>query len=211
MNSQNIVEAGSVQGANFSGCTVKDTTINIGRFDKSIDIVKILGEYKNWVKKENSQMSKKLEKLVINGEHCHIKRTLKSKYGVEISENDLLNKISLSKTSLVTGHAGSGKSTLAASTTVAWAKTPESRFDLVLFFSSLHVIDKLPLHKQLWGEYACHLSEQDSPKIYEKLLEMKEKILVIIDGIGTKRKKRCCILGLECPRYEKMLRVLREN
>ena len=46
-------------------------------------------------------------------------------------------------------------------------------------------MDKLPLHKQIWGEYAGYIREKDSLKIYEKLLEMKAKILVIIDGIGN--------------------------
>ena len=125
-----------------------------------------------------------MEQLVINGDHCHIKRTL----GIDtekFSADDLLTKIPLSETSLVTGPAGSGKSTLAASTIDAWAKSSESRFYLVLFLSSLHKMDKLPLHKQIWGEYAGYIREKDSLKIYEKLLEMKAKILVIIDGIGN--------------------------
>ena len=46
-------------------------------------------------------------------------------------------------------------------------------------------MDKLPLHRQLWGEYAGHIREKDSLKIYEKLLEMKDKILIILDGIGN--------------------------
>ena len=181
----NTVEAGGVQGANFTGCTVKDNTFNInGQSDQSIDISKILTQYKNWAEKGNSQMSKKLRQLTINGEHCHIKRTL-IRNGGKFSADDLLNKIPLSETSLVTGPAGSGKSTLAASTMVAWAKSSESRFDLVLFLSSLHKMDKLPLHKQIWGEFAGHIKEQDSSKIYEKLLEMNDKILFIIDGIGN--------------------------
>ena len=105
--------------------------------------------------------------------------------GLEFPADDLLIKIPVSETSLVTGPAGSGKSTLAASTIVSWAKSSESRFGLVLFLSSLHKMDKLPLHKQLWGEFSGLIKEQDSTKIYEKLLEMKDKILFIIDGIGT--------------------------
>ena len=84
----------------------------------------------------------------------------------------------------MTGTAGSGKSTLAASITVDWAQASESKYELVLFLSSLHKMDKLPLHRQLWGEYAGQIREQDSSKIYEKLLEMKDKILVVIDGQG---------------------------
>ena len=187
MNSQNIVEAGGVQGANFAGCTVNNSTFNIGKSDQSIDIVKILSDYKNWVKKENSQISRKLEQLVINGEHCHIGRTL-HRNGEQLSADELLNKIPLSKTSLVTGPAGSGKSTLAAYITVRWAKSSKSCFDLVLFLSSLHKMDKLPLHKQVWGEFSANIDEQDSAKIYKKLCEMKDRILFIIDGIGKNRK-----------------------
>ena len=187
MNSKNVIEAGGFQGANFTGCIVKDNTFNIGQSDPPIDIVKIQYRYKKWIlaEKENSQMRKKLEQLVINGEHCHIKRTL-SRNGEELSADVLLNQIPLSETSLVTGPAGSGKSTLAASITVAWAKSSESRFDLVLFLSSLHKMDNLPLHKQLWGEFSSHIEEKDSLKKYEKLIEMKSRILFIIDGIGNK-------------------------
>ena len=106
MNSQNIVEAGGVQGANFAGCTVNNSTINIGKSDQSIDIVKILSEYKSWVvaKKTNSQISRKLNQLVINGKRCHIRRTL-SRNGEQFSADELVNKIPLSETSLVTGPA----------------------------------------------------------------------------------------------------------
>ena len=187
MESVNKVEAGGTQAANFVNSTVNNATFNMGPSDTQINISRILAQYKQWVlaKKQNSQLSKKLEQLHINGEHCHIKRTL-SRNGNKFSADDLLDKIPHSETSLVTGPAGSGKSTLAASTTVAWAKSSKSRFELVLFFSSLHKMDKLPLHKQVWGEYAGYIREQDSAKIYEKLLEMEDKILVIIDGIGKK-------------------------
>ena len=193
MNSMNIVEAGARQGANFVGSTVNYPIVNVyGQSDPSKNIEEILADYKNWV--ENSKMSKKLKQLVINGEHCQIKRTL-NRNRDRVSEDHLLNKIPLSETSLVTGPAGSGKSTLAASTIVAWAKSSESRFDLVLFLSSLHKMNHLPLHKQVWGEFAGHIREQDSLMIYQKLLEMKDKILVIIDGIG----KNCILDTLtEC-------------
>ena len=191
MSSLNKIEDGGVQGGNFVNSSVNNSTFNIGQSVTSIDISKIIAEYKNWVldKKEKSEISRKLKQLVIKGENCHIKRNL-SGNGEIFSADDLLNRIPFSKTSLVTGPAGSGKSTLAASTIVAWAKSEESRFELVLFLSSLHKMDKLPLHKQLWGEFAGHIKEQDSSKIYEKLLEMKDKILFIIDGIGRYKQKK---------------------
>ena len=185
MSSLNKIEDGGVQGGNFVNSSVNNSTFNIGQSVTSIDISKIIAEYKNWVleKKEKSEISRKLKQLVINGENCHIKRNL-SRNGEIISADDLLDDIPLSETSLVTGPAGSGKSTLAASTISDWANSSESRFDLVLFLSSLHKMDKLPLHKQIWGEFAGHIKEQDSLMIYEKLLEMNDKILFIIDGIG---------------------------
>ena len=187
MDSVNTVETGGAQGGLFINSTVQNSTFIIGQSDPPIDISKILAQYKNWVllEGESSQISKKLEQLVINGERCYIKRTL-SRDGEHFSADELLNRIPQSQTSLVTGAAGSGKSTLAASTIVAWAKSKESSYDLVLFLSSLHKLDKLPLHRQLWGEFAGHIKEKDSSKIYEKLLEMNEKILIIIDGLGKR-------------------------
>ena len=187
MNSENTVGAEGAQGGNFVHSNVINSTFNIGQSGPPpIDISKILDQYKKWVlvEKENSQWSKKLEQLFINGKRYNIKRTL-SMNGLEFPADDLLIKIPVSETSLVAGPAGSGKSTLAASTIDAWAMSSGSRFDLVLFLSSLHKMDQVPLHKQIWGEYASHIREQDSLKIYEELLEMKNKILFIIDGVGN--------------------------
>ena len=186
MDSKNIVETGGVQGANIVNSTVNKSTINIHQHDPQIDISIFFAQYKAWVvsEKENSHIGKKLKQLFINGDFCYIKRTLRIT-GDEFSADELLNRIPQSTTSLVTGPAGSGKSTLAASITLDWAQASESKYDLVLFLSSLHKMDKLPLHKQLWGEFAGHIREKDSLKIYEKLLEMKDKILIILDGIGN--------------------------
>ena len=150
-----------------------------------VDILEIFSEYKQWIreKKEHSIVRKKLKQLVINGKHCQIKRKLKGN-NAEFSEDELLNRIPQGVTSLVTGPAGSGKSTLAASIMVNWAESEGSRYDLVLFFSSLHLMGALPLHKQLWGEYSGQILDQDLSKIYEKLKKKAAKILVIIDGLG---------------------------
>ena len=132
---------------------------------------------------EHSIVRKKLNQLYIDGKHCRIKRKLEGSKG-GFPEDELLSKIPHGVTSLVTGPAGSGKSTLAASTMINWAESEESTYDLVLFFSSLHKVGDLPLHKQIWGEYAGQIREQDSLKIYEELVENTAKILVIIDGLG---------------------------
>ena len=151
-----------------------------------IDILKIFSKYKQWVceEKEHLIVGKQLKQLVINGKQCKIKRKLIGMDRMEFPEDELLNRVPQGVTSIVTGPAGSGKSTLAASTMVNWAESEESSFDLVLFFSSLHKIGALPLHKQLWGEYSGQVPDQDSSKIYEELKKKATKILVIIDGLG---------------------------
>ena len=176
-----------IQGANISNSTVDNINVNINQPQHQIDISESFVKYKKWVseEKEHSIVRKKLKQLSIDGKYCQIKRKLKGKLG-EFLEDELLNKIPHGVTSLVTGPAGSGKSTLAASTLVNWAESEESRYDLVLFFSSLHKVGDLPLHKQIWGEYAGKIREQDSSKIYEELKENTAKILVIIDGLGIK-------------------------
>ena len=153
-----------------------------------IDISESFVQYKKWVseEKEHSIARRKLRQLVINGNLCQLKLKLRSMKGSEgeFPEDELLNKIPHGVTSLVTGPAGSGKSTLAASTVINWAESEETRYDLVLFFSSLHKVGHLPLHKQIWGEYAGKIREQESSKIYEEPQENTARILVIIDGIG---------------------------
>ena len=176
------------QGANISHSTVQgNININFGQSDHQTDIMEIYAKYKEWVReeKEHTIVRKKLKQLNINGKRCQIKRKLNGSEG-KFPEDELLNRIPQRVTSLVTGPAGSGKSTLAASTLINWAESEESRYDLVLFFCSLHKVGDLPLHKQIWGEYAGLIPDQDSSKIYEELKKKTIKILVIIDGIGIK-------------------------
>ena len=85
----------------------------------------------------------------------------------------------------MTGSAGSGKSTLGANLTLNWAESKVASYDAVFFLSSLHKKVNLPLLKLLWGEYAGNIGN-DSVEIYQELLKRKEKILVIIDGLGNK-------------------------
>ena len=183
----NQVEAGGVQGINAVNSTFHGLTVNIGQPEQRINMSQAVAKYKTWVleEKENSQLRRKLAQVNVNGEICHIERKLKGN-AEEFSGDELMEHIAQSKTSLVTGPAGSGKSILAARITMAWAESVESIYDLVLFLSSLHKMDNLPLHKLLWGEYASLIGE-DSERIYRELLEIKDiKILVIIDGLGNK-------------------------
>ena len=187
-NTDNVNLNTGTQLANLSNSTLQNSTLIINQPDHQIDISEILAKYKQWVREEkkHSLVRKKLNQLVINGEDCHIKRSLKANDG-EFPEDELLNQIPHGVTSLVTGPAGSGKSTLAASTMINWAESEESRYDLVLYFSSLHEIDDIPLHKQLWGEYSSDIGNKDTSKIYDKLIDIKDKILVIIDGLGNNK------------------------
>ena len=183
-NNHNVVTG--TQGANIVKSRVDNLNINIGQPDPQIDITKTFAKYKNWVseEKEHSLVWKKLKQLEINGKQYQIKRRLEGREG-KFPEDELLNRVPRGVTSLVTSPAGSGNSTLTASTMINWAKLKKTRFDLVLYFSSLHEIDDLPLHKQLWGEY-CSDIEEDTAKICKKLIDIKHKILVIIDGLGKK-------------------------
>ena len=181
----NQVEAGGVQGINAVNSTFHGLTVNIGQPEQRINMSQTVAKYKTWVleEKENSQLRRKLAQLNVNGELCHIERKLKGNEG-EFSAEELLKRIPRSKTSLVTGPAGSGKSILAARTTVAWAESKNPSYDLVVFISSLQERANMPLHIQIWGEYAGHIPEDSAKKIYQEILNMKDKVLVIIDGMG---------------------------
>ena len=181
----NQVEAGGVQGINAFNSTFHGLTVNIGQPEQRINMSQTVAKYKTWVleEKENSQLRRKLAQLNVNGELCHIERKLKGN-GKEISAEELLKHISQSKTSLVTGPAGSGKSILAARITVAWAESKNPSYDLVVFLSSLQERDNLPLHIQIWGEYAGHIEEDSAKWIYQEIKNMKDKVLIIIDGLG---------------------------
>ena len=195
MSSSNHLNVNTgTQGANIVNSKVDKLNIHIRQPDPQIDISKTFAKYKNWIceEKEHLIVRKKLRQLDINGKHCHIKRKLKGNDG-EFTEDELLNRIPQGVTSLVTGPAGSGKSTLAASTMLNWAESEESRYDLVLLISSLHKMGDLPIHKQLWGEYSGQIREQESLKIYEELVERKDKVLIIIDGIGKMFTFDLCI------------------
>ena len=98
----------------------------------------------------------------------------------------LLETLPRSKTTLVSAPSGSGKSTLAASITEQWAKSEESinQHQLVLFLSSLQTTQRLELSKLVWGEFASRMRE-NSKLVYQELEQMKEKILIVIDGLGN--------------------------
>ena len=185
-NNLNVNE-GVQLGAYFNS-TVTNPTYNYNITnappEQQTDLSQILAPYKKWIldEEENSQLRRKLKQLNVNGELCHIERKLKENEG-EFSAEELLKRIPRSKTSLVTGPAGSGKSILAARTTVAWAESKNPSYDVVVFLSSLQERDNLPLHRQIWGEYAG-LIGTETERIFQELLNMKDKVLFIIDGLG---------------------------
>ena len=186
-NNLNVNE-GVQLGAYFNS-TVTNPTYNYNVTNappqQQSDHSQILAPYKKWIldEEENSQLRRKLAQLNVNGELCFIQRKLRAN-GKEFSAEELLKNIPRSKTSLVTGPAGSGKSILAARTTVAWAESKNPRFDLIVFLSSLQERANMPLHIQIWGEYAGHIPEESAKRIYQEILNMKDKVLIIIDGLG---------------------------
>ena len=97
----------------------------------------------------------------------------------------LLDTLPRSKTTLVSAPSGTGKSTLAALITEQWEKSEQSinQHQLVLFLSSLQMIQKEELSKLVWGEFASRMRE-NSKLVYQELEQMKEKILIVIDGLG---------------------------
>ena len=74
---------------------------------------------------------------------------------------------------------------IAANITMNWAESEEDNsYYGIIYLSSLNTTKSSSLHKLVWGEFASRIGDE-SKKIYRELLEMKEKILVIIDGLGN--------------------------
>ena len=124
---------------------------------------------------------------MIEDRKCFVDRTLRKGKGEEsMTISMLLETLPRSKTTLVSAPSGSGKSTLAASITEQWAKSEQSinQHQLVLFLSSLQTTQRLELSKLVWGEFASRMRE-NSKLVYQELEQMKEKILIVIDGLGN--------------------------
>ena len=150
--------------------------------------------------RRNSTIRSKLDQLEVNGKTCYVERKFRkdkneeegTREGIEKREDkedkimttiELLDNLPRSRTSLVSAPSGSGKSTVAANMTEQWAKSADSGYEVVLYFSSLHSTRMSELSKLVWGSFASRLGE-DSKLIYQELEHLKEKILVIIDGLG---------------------------
>ena len=148
-----------------------------------------VSEYKNWIteKGSDSKLRSKLDQLKIEDRKCFVERKFRNeKKEGSLTTSELLDTLPKSKTTLVSAPSGSGKSTLAASITEQWAKSEHSsnQFKLVLFLSSLQTTQRLELSKLVWGEFASRMRE-DSNLVYQELEEMKDKILIVIDGLGN--------------------------
>ena len=148
-----------------------------------------VAEYKNWIteKENDSKLRSKLDQLKIEDRKCFVERKFRNLMKVgSLTTSELLDTLPRSKTTLVSAPSGSGKSTLAASITEQWAKSEHSsnQFKLVLFLSSLQTTQRLELSKLVWGEFASRKRE-DSKLVYQELEEMKDKILIVIDGLGN--------------------------
>merc|ERR1711988_1781312 len=109
----------------------------------------------------------------------------------DLTTSELLDTLHRSKTTLVSAPSGSGKSTLAATITEQWAKSEHSsnHHQLVLFLSSLQTTQRLELSKLVWGEFVSRMREH-SKLVYQELEQMKEKILIVIDGLDEMQLDR---------------------
>ena len=150
---------------------------------------KKVAEYKNWITEEenDSKLRSKLDQLKIEDRKCFVDRKCrKGKEEGSLTTSELLDTLPRSKTSLVSAPSGSGKSTLAAIITEQWTKSEQSsnQHQLVLFLSSLQTTQRLELSKLVWGEFASRMRE-NSKLVYQELEQMKEKILIVIDGLGN--------------------------
>ena len=178
----NVVLGGNIVGG--------DLTINYhGNEEVGVDARKKLleekmAEYKIWITEEenDSKLRSKLDQLKIEDRKCFVDR----KFRGGLTTSELLDTLPRSKTTLVSAPSGSGKSTLAASITEQWAKSEHSsnQHQLVLFLSSLQTTRRLELSKLVCGEFASRIRE-NSKLVYQELEQMKEKILIVIDGLGN--------------------------
>ena len=188
-NQSHVVNVQGNLTGHFNAANIGDGNIfNIygdkpGEQKKLSDVVR---NYKHFLTKaENTTLRTKLDQLQVGSNKYFLQRKLKKEGNEIISSSELLRNIPRSTTSLVSGPSGSGKSTLAANFAMDWAESEEdSSYEVVLYLSSLNTTKSLTLHKLVWGEFSGR-KEKVSKKIYRELLKRKEKILVIIDGLGN--------------------------
>ena len=157
----------------------------------------VVRDYKQFLSEtENTTLRTKLDQLQISNNKYFLDRKLSKDGNERITGAQLLEDIPRSRTSLISGPSGSGKSTLAANITMDWAESEEDNsYHGTLYLSSLNTTKSSTLHKLVWGEFASRIGDE-SKEIYRELLEMKGKILVIIDGLGN--KDLCNISCLIC-------------
>ena len=147
----------------------------------------VVRDYKQFLSEtENTTLRTKLDQLQIGRSKYFVERKFSKDESDRITSAQLLGDIPRSKTSLISGPSGSGKSTIAANITMNWAESEEDNiYQGVIYLSSLNTTKSLTLYKLVWGEFASRIGDE-SKEIYRELLEMKGKILVIIDGLGNK-------------------------
>ena len=155
-------------------------------FSTDSKLTSVVENYKKFITEENSTIRNKLNQLQVNGKTCYVERKYRSIEGDEnssLTTTELLASLPSPRTSLVSAPSGSGKSTVAANMIKQWAKSADSGYEIVLYLSSKHSTRMSELSKLVWGSFASRLRE-DSKLIYQELEHLKEKILVIIDGLG---------------------------
>ena len=175
-------------GAVSSNCNCNCNIINqpTHRLESSTDskLTSLVKEYKKFITEENSTIRSKLDQLEVNGKTCYVERKFRKEgyKNSSLTTTELLASLPRSRTSLVSAPSGSGKSTVAANMIKQWAKSADSGYEIVLYLSSKHSTRMSELSKLVWGSFASRL--RSSNLIYQELEHLKEKILVIIDGLG---------------------------
>ena len=189
-NQQNVVGDNAMPIMNIGGqvnMTVYNSPGEKSKTTSEKKLSAVVRDYKQFLSEtENTTLRTKLDQLQISNNKYFLDRKLSKDGNERITGAQLLEDIPRSRTSLISGPSGSGKSTLAANITMDWAESEEDNsYHGTLYLSSLNTTKSSTLHKLVWGEFASRIGDE-SKEIYRELLEMKGKILVIIDGLGNK-------------------------
>ena len=188
-NQQNVVGDHTMPIMNIGGqvnMTVYNSPGEKSKTTSEKKLSAVVRDYKQFLSEtENTTLRTKLDQLQVGRSKHFLERTFSKDGKKKITSAQLLGDIPRSNTSLVSGPSGSGKSTIAANITINWAESKEDNsYNGILYLSSLNTTKSLTLHKLVWGEFASRIGDE-SKEIYRELLEMKGKILVIIDGLGN--------------------------
>ena len=183
-NQQNVTGDHNTLIQNFSQVNIINQPTHRLEFSTDSKLTSVVENYKRFITEENSTIRSKLDQLEVNGKACYVERKFRKEgyKNSSLTTTELLASLPSPRTSLVSAPSGSGKSTVAANMIKQWAKSADSGYEIVLYLSSKHSTRMSELSKLVWGSFASRL--RSSNLIYQELEHLKEKILVIIDGLG---------------------------